>query len=71
MLTFLSVIALSAVMLSACTASCGIYFNILDWAVALIQEYYYEDIPEEEIREAGLENLDSLLDAYSRYYTAE
>lgn len=71
MLTFLSVIALSAVMLSACTASCGIYFNTLDWAVALIQEYYYEDIPEEEIREAGLENLDSLLDAYSRYYTAE
>lgn len=57
---------------SACVPGCGIYSSTLDWAVDVIDAYYYYDVSEEDVRAAGLENLcGNVLDIYSRYYTAE
>ena len=63
-------LAVLLLFICGCNASCGIYSSTLDWAVAVIQAYYYWDISEEDIRSAGLEGLNDLLDAYSSYYTA-
>ena len=53
-------------------SACGIYASTLDWAVSMINRYYYLDVSEDAIREAGLENLcGNVLDIYSQYYTAE
>lgn len=64
-------LALVLLFTCGCSASCGIYFSTLDWAVAVIQAYYYWDVSEEDIRNAGLDGLDDILDAYSAYYTAD
>ena len=65
-------LALCAALMCACRAGCGMYASTLDWAVDLIKAYYYEDVSEEAIRSAGLENLSgNVLDIYSTYYTAE
>lgn len=69
-----AVAVLSIVMFlsSACSPSCGLYFSTMDWACALIEAYYYEDVSEADVRAAGLENLcGNVLDIYSTYYTAE
>lgn len=63
-------LSLAVTFMSACV-QCGIYLSTLDWAVAVIEAYYYEDVSEEAIREAGLENLSDVLDIYSSYYTPE
>ena len=67
----IALLVFSLSVLGACSPQCGIYFSVTDWAVALIEEYYYEDVSEESVREAGLENLSgNVLDIYSGYYTA-
>lgn len=67
-----AILSLAVIFASACSPSCSIYASTLDWAVAMIEEFYYEDVSEEDVRAAGLENLSgNVLDIYSRYYTAE
>ncbi len=69
----MSAAALCAFAAALCVflSSCG-YASTLDWAVDFIQRYYYLDVSEEAVREAGLENLSgNVLDIYSGYYTAE
>ena len=73
-ITLAFVSALSAVFVFACACSpgCGFYLSTLDWAVDLINAYYYYDVSEDDVRAAGLENLSgNVLDIYSGYYTAD
>ena len=52
--------------------ACAYYRSTLDWAVAMIDMFYYYDVSEEDVRAAGLEGLNNnVLDRYSEYYTAE
>ncbi len=60
------------VLLSAFGAGCEV-FSSRAWAVDTIEKYYYyyDDIDKDALADASLEELSSLLDAYSEYYTAE
>ena len=67
-----AMLSLVIIFASACAPSCGLYFSTMDWAVAMIDAYYYYDVSEDDVRSAGLENLTgNVLDIYSGYYTAE
>ena len=72
---FKKMLCVAAAAATACADAlapgCAFYSSTLDWAVDIIQNNYYLDVPEDAVRAAWPDDLSDVLDRYSCYYTAE